>query len=194
MRDRSWPVADLAVAHPKDQRHDYPFIAEMSWKIKDKPLTADELIENAERKAASDAIKTLAERHVSQLLEVQEQFPLENVDLLSSKIASNHGIPADIRQKITDFQKKMRSVIEEVAARIEERNYKSAQEAISAMRMGKAQKAQVSALMLADKKVHVSCQSLKVAVDVFSEANRTIIDSLEKAKHKATLNSVGLFF
>jgi len=150
----------------------------------DKPLTADELIESADRKAASDAIKKLAERHVSQLLDVQEQFPLENVDLLSSKIASNQGIPAEIRQKITDFQKKMRSVIEEVATRIEERNYRSAQEAISAMRMGKTQKEQVSALMLADKKVHISCQSLRVTVDVFSEANRMIIASLEEGEAK----------
>jgi cell division protein FtsB len=75
----------------------------------------------------------------------------------------------------------MRTIIEGVARRIEERKYQSAQDAIEGMRLAYADRLRAHELIEADKRIHISYQTLRTTVETFSELNQSVINKLERA-------------
>ncbi|HEY9402504.1 MAG TPA: hypothetical protein VIQ24_07405, partial [Pyrinomonadaceae bacterium] len=145
-------------------------------------LRPEDLVEEAEREAASQAIDMVVEKHITQVMDIREQYPLNDRDLFTSNITKFTDIPQSVRQDVGSLRQKLRSIIEKVAARIEDRKYKSSEEAIGDMKLAYNEREQVNALIKSDKKVHVSYQSLRIAVESFSEFNKLIIKRLEESE------------
>ena len=140
---------------------------------------AEELLEIAEKQAGAEAMQMLTDKHLHNLLALREQFSINDIDLVSSSIAGNKRIDQAVKLQIVSLHSKMATLIQEVANRIETEKYTSAEEAIEGMRLSMSQREKVSSLVAADKKLHTSCQSLKVAVEIFCDLNRQIVSRLE---------------
>lgn len=108
---------------------------------------------------------------------------MDDVDLLSSNIQKIVKLPNDVKQQIQSLKNKLRAVIEEVSQRIENRKYESSEKAIEEMGVNYSQLNKVKQLVNADKKVHMSCQALRITVETFTNFNKTIIKRLEEAEH-----------
>ena len=145
--------------------------------------TPEELLAIAEKQAGSDAMHMLVDKHLDGLMVLRKQVAIDDIDLLSKKIAGNRRLDGRIRENLGTLQTKMRTLIREVAARIEERKYTTSMEAIEGMALSLSQADKVRALIAGDKRMQVSCQSMKVAVEVFSELNKRILQQLENHPH-----------
>jgi hypothetical protein len=141
------------------------------------PSKPEELLEIAEKQAGTDAMQMLVDKHLSKVMELREEMAIADIGLLSTNIATNKRVDKDVKDQITSLHRKMRTLIEEVARRIENEKYKSAEATIEGFRALRDKEMSLK-LLSADKKTHVSCQSLKVAVDLFYELNRQIVEKL----------------
>ncbi|WP_282755492.1 hypothetical protein [Desulfuromonas thiophila] len=84
-----------------------------------------------------------------------------------------------MKREIASLHLKMHMLVEEIAQRIENEKYSSAEEAIKQMKLSLIQKERVRSLFQADKKIHTSCQTIKVAIETFCELNKSIVNELE---------------
>lgn len=145
-------------------------------------LSPEDYREMAEREAATEATKEVIEKHMDDIMKLREKFPLDDMDLLSANIAHRRNVPKNVKQQIAALQAKMAVIIEEVALRIEAPKYKSPQEVLSTMKISYNEKTRANSLISAEKDVHISCQSLKIAIDFFSELNKHTFEKIEKAR------------
>jgi hypothetical protein len=120
---------------------------------------------------------------LNNLMALREQMAIEDIDLLTPNIATNKRVDKAVKEQITSLHTKMRTLIQEVATRVENQKYKTSEEAIEGLRLSRNQKDKATALVSADKTIHVSCQSLKVAVEIFCELNKQIVERLESPTH-----------
>ncbi len=139
----------------------------------------DDSRELAERNAGETAIVQIVDRHLGLLMNVRDHYPINDIDLLTANVGNFRGLPKQIRQEIELLQQKMRLVIEEMARRIEDRKYASYEQAIQQLDLGYNERTKVNGLVSADKKIHISYQSLLVAVETFSHLNKSIIKTIE---------------
>jgi hypothetical protein len=144
------------------------------------------VVEEVEKKVKETALnvvqETVVDKHIDQVLQVRQNFPLGNTEILSSNIAINRDVPAEIKQQIGTFQAKLRAVIERAALEIENYRYRSSEEAIAKMRLAYNERSQVNELLTADKKINISFQSLKVATELFSSLNDYVVQKIEECE------------
>lgn len=140
------------------------------------------LLELAEYEAGQEAVDTILEEHLVEILDIRSNYQITNLDLLSSNISRHKQIPKDIKSEISNLRLKLRAVIEAVATNIEERKYKSSEVAIE--NFDGYNREQASRIVYADKKVHISCQSLKIAIDYFSRCNKAILNRIKDVEVK----------
>ena len=145
----------------------------------DAPLSPEELIERAERKAGSQAIGQITDKHLKTVLDIRARFPLQDQDLLSPIIANNSNIPESVRNEVGKLHDKIRNIIDIVATRIEERKYKFAEDAIEKMQLPYVDLQRARNLIQGDKKVHASYQALKTTVEFFADLNQMIVEKIE---------------
>ncbi|RLC19743.1 MAG: hypothetical protein DRI57_06430 [Deltaproteobacteria bacterium] len=139
-------------------------------------------VELAEKNAGAKAVEYLIDKHLIQIMGIREDYPLDDLDLLSIELKDNYDIKRSVRREVGRLQEKIRLVIEAVTQRIADRKYRSTEQAIEGMKLSKNERTRFNALLNNDKRVHVSCQSLKVAVDVFLELNKRIIRKIEESE------------
>lgn len=142
---------------------------------------AEEYIELAEKRAGAKAIEHLIDRHLIQIMDIREAYPLDDLDLLSSEIKNNHDLRRGVRKDVSRLQEKLRFMVEAITRRIADRRYSSTEEVIRGMKLSKNERMKFDDLLNNDKRVHISCQSLKISVDVFLELNRRIIEKIERS-------------
>jgi hypothetical protein len=144
------------------------------------------VVEEVEKKVKEAALntlqKTVVDKHIEQVLQIWQKFPLADTELLSSNIAINHDIPKEIKQQIGSFQAKLRAVIERAAMEIESYKYRSDEEAIENLRLSYNERSQVNELLSADKNINISFQSLKVATEVFSSLNDYVVQQIKECE------------
>jgi hypothetical protein len=145
------------------------------------PTTPQELLEIAEREAGTEAMQTLVEGHLSMLMDLRENLAIDDIELLSANIGTNKRVDKAVKDKVASLQGKMRVLIQEVASRIENQKCKSSEEAIQALRLSRTERIRAAALLTADKHLHISCQSLKVAVELLCGLNKEIVSRLGSA-------------
>ncbi|NJN92819.1 MAG: hypothetical protein HC875_01370 [Anaerolineales bacterium] len=146
----------------------------------------EELIEKAERQAGNQAISQVVDKHLAQVMGIRSQYPISNFDLLSANIVNVSQIPEKLRIETGRLQNKIRIIIEEVASRIEERKYRSSEQAIESMPLAYVDRIKARELVQADKQIHVSYQALKTTVEFFADLNQMIIDKIEKSPSAAS--------
>ncbi len=137
-------------------------------------------IEQAEKGAASNALEEMLDRHMAAMIELRRSQPVENTDLITSKIALSK-IPDAVKQNALSLQERMRRLIEVAAERIENRHYESIDQVLAEDDFGYNERQRVQAFVATDKKFAVSCQSVRVCTDLFSELNRRIHEKINQA-------------
>jgi hypothetical protein len=140
----------------------------------------NDTLERTARGAATEAVNQVVENHIRAILQIRSSYPVNDRDLFSGNVMRIEGIPDALRQQVADLHGRIRRIIDAVAARIEERNYASAEQAIAAMQLAYLDQQRAKALIDADKQVHISFQTLRTAVQLFAQLNETIIDKIER--------------
>lgn len=147
-------------------------------------LTPEELMERANKDSAKEAGIRTAKEHINLFMEIRSQFTGKDESLLSSNISKVSSIPAQKKQQIANLQTKFAKIINSVANHIEEKKYESVEKAILDMQkksqINAGQKNLMQQLVKSDKLFHISCQSLRVAVDFFIALNEYIVSEIEK--------------
>ncbi len=156
--------------------------------------TADELFEEIQQDAGMQAIEKVASAHIDQLVDIRENYAVDDLDLLSSNVKKISNVPEDVRQKVASFQSRVRMIIEKVAVQIEERKYKTTEQAVAAMRLSVTERSRVEALIQADKKLFVSYESLKTTVELLTKMNDVIIQKIAESEKSGDVGAErGLF-
>lgn len=132
------------------------------------------------REGGKKELQILLDDHVNGLLAMREETEVRDGDLLSCN-RRLHKLPdAEVARGIASLHSRMRDIIGRVANQVEERNYRSAEEAIEGMEISKRERIQALALLDSDKALQVSCCALNITVDLFSQMNRWFVDRLKE--------------
>ncbi len=145
-------------------------------------LTADQLFEEVQREAGIQAIERVAESHLSEVISVRERFPIDDMDLLTTRISGIKDIPRNVRERMGSFHKRIRVIIEKVAAQIEDRRYRETEESIKEMKLSVNERSRVASLIRAEKELQTSYGSLKTTVDVLTRMNDMILRRIEASE------------
>ncbi len=137
-------------------------------------------VEQAQRQAGVRAVSQVMDRHITSVLAVRSNYMLDDTDLLTSNITGKSNVPQAIRDEIAGLHNDIRAIIEQIALRIEETKYKDAEQAIANLPLAYSERQRASSLIEADKRMHVSYQTLKVTVEFFSELNQIVLGKIER--------------
>lgn len=140
-----------------------------------------------QRRAAVHAVRQLMDGHLSRVAEARTQYRVEDTDLLTGKVVESKAMPHQIRDELGKLHTRIRSVIETIAQRIEDGEYRNAESAIADLRIGLIERDRAQRLIRADKELHVSYQTLRMAVEFFGEFNREILEKIERETDAARL-------
>lgn len=148
----------------------------------------DELVElaDSDKNDAVDAVEIILQKHIERIMDARREFAVNDTDLLTENISRVGEIPSTIRKNLGCLHDKLRRVIREVALNIETRNYRSQEEALNEVineaYLSSKQKGKVEKIIDADKRMHISTQSLNLTVNICSELNRRIVKNLEECE------------
>src|SRR5262249_60703152 len=104
---------------------------------------------------------------------------VDDPDLLTAGVGSAVAVPPDVRKELASLHERIRSIIEQIAARIEDAKYNDAEQTIAGLRIGYNERQRATRLVQADKQLHVSYQALRVAVEFFSGLNQNVLARIE---------------
>ena len=144
-------------------------------------MAPEEIIEIVERNACREAIGDLVNMHMTELMEVRSSYPIEDTDLLSSRITHINEIPQETKENIGLFHKRINEIIRTVALRIESKKYNASEEELKNMSLSYKDRESAGKLLNADKDIHISFQALRISVELFSELNQMIIEKIEES-------------
>jgi hypothetical protein len=137
-------------------------------------------IEQAQRQAGVRVVGQVMDRHITGVLSIRSSYMLDDTDLLTSNITRKNNVPQAVRDEIAGLHNKIRGIIEQISSRIEEGKYKDAEQAIANLPLAYAERQRASNLVHADKRMHISYQTLKVTVEFFSELNQIVLRKIER--------------
>jgi hypothetical protein len=151
---------------------------------KQQNLSTEDYFELAQQQAASLAVGRLLDQHITQVMEIREQYEVDDLDLLSINIAKHRKIDQQVREKVVSLQTKMRAVIDKLASVIADRKYASITQDLEATRLSQNERKRSMELLEHDKAVIVSCQGMKAVVALCLDMNKKIIEALEDCEAK----------
>jgi hypothetical protein len=149
----------------------------------DNPELAEETydpIESVQRRAGVRAIGDVLDRHMDTVISVRSNYRVDDSDLLTARIGRSSNVPQSVRAELTQLHANMRKIIERIAQMMEDQKYKDAEEAIADPRFGLSDRERATALIAADKKFHVSYQTLRTVVEFFSAFNQETLARIER--------------
>jgi hypothetical protein len=145
-------------------------------------MNSSQQFEQIEREGGRQAVREVVERHIHNVIQISATYPVRNsTDLLSTNIGNVRDIPVNIRNAVSALHKQIRDIIQQVAMQIAERQYTSAEQAITGMQLLYTDHQRATQLVQADKKVAISAQALKITVDLFADLNQMILQSIEQS-------------
>jgi hypothetical protein len=156
----------------------------------------EDIIETTQWNAGSIALKQVFEKHFGDLIKIRQEYPVHNIELLSSRIGNNQKLPTKVSDEIKKLHMKVRDIIQNVAIFIESRKIAAAEQAIEDMDLAHIDKQKAKLLVRTDKKINISYQTLKATVEYFKEINEMIRDRIETAEtekvetHLALANAI----
>lgn len=135
----------------------------------------DQLFEEVQRDAGIQAIERVAEDHLNQILVVRERYSVDDMDLLTTNVTAIKDIPQNVRERMSSLHEKIRAIIEQVAANIEARKYRTVEGEVADMQLSVNERTRVTELIDAEKRLQTSYGSLKTTVDVLTHMNDMIL-------------------
>lgn len=139
-------------------------------------MKAEELVDVAEREGKAIAIQKEAGT-------VAIQRVMDGCDLISSSLRGRNNVIGDVSTEVGYLHDKIRIIIERIATTIENEKYKPSEEVIMTDRSISCKtRERANALLNADKKCLISCQSLNIAIEIFSDLNKLIKLQIEESE------------
>jgi hypothetical protein len=148
-------------------------------------------IEQAHHHAGVRAVARVMDRHINAVLNLRERLRLDDTDLLTASDGRSSNVPREVSDEVARLQRDMRDIIEQIARRIEDNNYRDAEQAIQRMPMAYSERERATSLVHADKRMHISYQALRMTVEYFSELNQGILEKIDlERSHDREANMV----
>ena len=142
---------------------------------------SDDPLDQPKRAAGANALARLLNTHIQSLSDIRSRLPVRNSQLLSSDIAKAPNIPKELRAQVSTLHKRIRAVIEQVAVLIENDKYREAEQLPQTLQ-NLIERERADRLVQADKAIHISYESLALAVSFFSELNEAILARIEQER------------
>jgi hypothetical protein len=137
-------------------------------------------VEQAHHHAGVRAVAKVMDHHIDKVLDIRERQHLDDTDLLSTSNGKSRNVPQEVRDEVQRLQQDMREIIEQIARRIEDNNYRDAEQAIRSMPMAYSERERATSLVEADKRMHISYQALRITVEYFSELNEGVLQKIDR--------------
>jgi hypothetical protein len=134
-------------------------------------------VERAQRRAGVRAVGTVLDHHIETVLELRNHHRIDDTDLLS---AAGSNVPMAVQDEVGRLHSDIRRIVEEIAHRIEENNYREAEDVVRNLPLAYAERERANALVHAEKRMHISYQALRIAVEYFSELNENLLASIDR--------------
>jgi hypothetical protein len=151
-------------------------------------VSSEELIENIERKVAVESAENFAMKHVDLLTDIRHKYPLDGKGLLFENLSKYRDIDEETKRRVGSLTEKIRQAILHCASSAEERKYAPTVQDLNLIN-GLKQKRIATEIVEAEKKLHISCQSLQLTVEVFNELNEKILADSDKNDSDSIVNA-----
>lgn len=143
------------------------------------PSATPDPVEQLRRLTGVNAVGQILEEHIRKILSVRSNYKLEDVNLLTANIVHNGDVPQAVREGLAGLHGRIREIIQQIAAHIEEARYREVEHAIANLQAGFAERQRAANLVQADKRMHVSYEALRLTVEFFSELNQGVLARIE---------------
>ncbi|MBP2323106.1 hypothetical protein JOF56_003491 [Kibdelosporangium banguiense] len=145
-------------------------------------------VEQLKRFSGLRAIAQMLDQHMTKVLDVRSRYSVEDTDLLTRNVDASRVVPPADRAGLTGLHAGIRTVIESIARQIEEGRYQEVERGVGHLQIGLAERNRAQRLILAEKHLHISYESLRLTVEFLSELNRGILEriELEPGTHRLT--------
>jgi len=130
------------------------------------------------------------------VVDLQQNFELRNVELLSSHVIANKNIHKDIKARVHEYSQNIQKILFATANFIEEEKFRSVDDAINAINLSKFDKKRLLNLVNAQKNLSFSYSTLSAVIEILKIANKNILneiktldiaDSVDKRMNKTAL-------
>ncbi len=147
-------------------------------RLVERPLEMLDDVESCYRSAGGNALAHVVDAHVDLILTTRRAHMIDDADLLTRRVKKAPVSP-HVRDEIKSLRRSIRTIIQDVAAGIENSNYLDSEEAIRKMPMSAIDQARATDLIASDKAIHISYQSLRIAVEYFASLNQQILGQID---------------
>ncbi|WP_290060608.1 hypothetical protein [Amycolatopsis solani] len=165
-------------------------LAEQLRVLVEDPRGAEDPVEKVQRSSALGTIRQLLDGHIAQVLAVRSRHSVEVTDLLSANIGRVPSIDQQVRAGVAGLHGRIRAVIEQVAAHIENQRYQDVETAVRELPAGFAEREWAYRLVQTEKRMHVSYESLRLTVEFLSALNQSILGRIERESSAQRLSDM----
>ena len=128
-----------------------------------------------------DANKAILAEHLELVIRAVRECSVSPRDLTSGAVQRT-PLPHEIKEGIAQLHTMIRTIITSAAERIQNRRYRSLEDAIGEKYQVVQQKERANAFIAAEKQVNTSVYALRLTVSHFVELNRWILERLKQAQ------------
>jgi hypothetical protein len=132
-------------------------------------------VERAVRAGGLDAIQRLLQAHVERVASIRAQHRLDDVDLLTGRLAGNRSLPADVRDNAANLHAQFAAIVGRVADRIEDTRYRDVESSVQELDASRKQREIGQQLVQADKRMHISYETMRLTVEFFRDINELLL-------------------
>ena len=128
---------------------------------------------------SDDAVAQALDSHAKRVADIRANYPLNNSDIVPSKSSLAEEVPSDLRVEASSLYTRILQIIQQIARRIEDAEYRHAELFIQGL-INLHEKKRATRLVHADKEIRISYQTLRLAVGYFIELNTVLQSRLKQ--------------
>jgi hypothetical protein len=117
--------------------------------------------------------------HILRVSDLRSYHRMDNSSLLSSNISRAKGVPEEVRDQVAALHGRIRQIIGQVAWSIESGRYADTETSVRSL-PSRNERERGARLVQADKAICVSCETLRLTVDYFSDLNGQLLEQAER--------------
>lgn len=120
------------------------------------------------------------DKQASDVVNLRNEFELENTDLLSTNLIANKSIHQTIKNKIIERSSNIGKIVAGTAFYIEEEKLNSMDEAVARIQGSAIERRRLVELTGAQKKISVSYSTLSAVIEIYKRANKSNLDAIKE--------------
>jgi hypothetical protein len=117
--------------------------------------------------------------HIQRVSDLRSSHPMDHSSLLASNISRARDVPVQVRDQVASLHKRIRQIIGQVAASIEDSHYRDVESSVQDL-PSHGERERATKLVQADKEICTSYETLRLTVDYFSELNLQVLEQTER--------------